>query len=282
MLSFLQYQDLLSCALVSHRWRVLANAPSLWKHLCFLQGWQWRESSRHRIPSFPQSHYFDDEGVGEDEDDWPSAEVDSGFVSMSMGARPLEDGFVENTGEYRFPFSALLPTGIKQCSISTPFHHTSTPLKPDYKLLHQTHILLRNRLLHSSYRLTYLQTQGTPNAHNALIYCLQLHTIPGAPGFPNRQVLFTGSRDRTIRQWNLSKGVVERIFQDVHEGSILSICIQDNYMISGGSDRKVVVWDLESGDVLKIIEDHLDSVLCVRADTTRLVTCSKGVILLFG
>lgn len=150
--------------------------------------------------------------------------------------------------------------------------------KPDYKLLHQTHILLRNRIRHSSYRLTYLQTRDTPNSHTSTIYCLQLYTFPDSPECPGRQVLFTGSRDRTIRQWDLSRGVVERVFQGVHEASVLSLCVRRNLIVSGDNDRRVVVWDIKTGEISKVIDDHLDSVLCIRFDDKRLVTCSKGEI----
>lgn len=47
-------------------------------------------------------------------------------------------------------------------------------------------------------------------------------------------------------------------------------------MASGGSDRRVAVWDLKEDKLVKIICDHDDSVLCVRFDEQRLVSCSKG------
>ena len=47
-------------------------------------------------------------------------------------------------------------------------------------------------------------------------------------------------------------------------------------MASGGSDRRVVVWNLEKNKLAKVIYDHDDSVLCVRFDEQRLVSCSKG------
>lgn len=268
ILSFHQYRDLLSCALVCRRWRTLADDPTLWKQLCAMQGWEWRESTRHRVNIPSVSNHFDDEGVGDDEDEWPAMEVDSGYNTLSMDKRVLADP----SSGLSLSSSAQLHAHPSPAISPVP---TTSQSKADYKLLHQTHVLLRNRLEHSSYHLTYLQTQGTPNSHTALIYCLQLHTFPDTEDTPSRQVLFTGSRDRTIRQWDLLRGMVERIYQGVHEGSVLSICVQDSYLISGGSDRKVVVWDIESGEAVKIIEDHMDSVLCVRSDSTRLVTCSK-------
>ncbi|KAK7034703.1 hypothetical protein VNI00_012110 [Paramarasmius palmivorus] len=182
--------------------------------------------------------------------------------------------------------------------------NTPTHLKPNYKLLYLTHVKLQHRILTSSYRLSTLQsrngatqpgtsTQNTPNPHTNTIYCLQLYTYASS----GKQVLFTGSRDKTIREWNLSTGVVERVIGGVHTSSVLSICVANGLLASAGSDRRVVVWDLGELDsgadrlgdvnnrstvvgpgglrVLKVIEDHEDSVLCVRFDKERLVSCSK-------
>ncbi|KAJ3483182.1 hypothetical protein NLI96_g6494 [Meripilus lineatus] len=46
-------------------------------------------------------------------------------------------------------------------------------------------------------------------------------------------------------------------------------------MVTGGSDRRVAVWDLNENYLVKLIQDHEDSVLCVRFDEKRLVSCSK-------
>ena len=144
--------------------------------------------------------------------------------------------------------------------------------KPNYKLLHQTHILLRNRLLHNSFRFSTLQMRGTPNSHTSIIYCLQLYTYPE----DGRQTLFTGSKDCTIREWNLATGNVERVFEGVHTNSVLSLCAQGNYIASGGSDWRVCVWNIKDGRLLRTINDHQDSVLCVRFNEKHLVSCSKG------
>lgn len=144
--------------------------------------------------------------------------------------------------------------------------------KPNYKLLHQTHVRLRNRFGAAQYTLSNLQTRGAPNGHTNTIYCLQLYTYPAT----GKQVLFTGSKDRTIREWDLQSGAVIRILENAHESSVLSICVARGLLASASSDRRVVVWDLARSQVIKVIRDHEDSVLCVRFDEKRLVSCSKG------
>lgn len=139
-----------------------------------------------------------------------------------------------------------------------------------------THMKLYHRFRTSSYRLSALQTRGAPNnAHTNTIYCLQLYTYPSG-----LQVLFTGSRDRTVREWNLTTGLVERVIGGIHTGSVLSVCVHGGYLASAGSDYRVVVWDLEKNQLHKVLMEHTDSVLCVRFDDKRLVSCSKGIVVL--
>ena len=166
----------------------------------------------------------------------------------------------------------LIGSGIS-ASNDSPNPFLPSVDKPNYKLLHQTHIKLRNRILTSSYRLSTLQTRGRPsNAHSNTIYCLQLYTYPDS----HKQVLFTGSRDKTIREWNLITGNVERVIENVHASSILTLCVHGGYLASAGSDRRVALWHLGENRLEKVICDHQDSVLCVRFNDTKLVSCSKG------
>jgi WD40 repeat protein len=296
--SHLPFQTLLTCALVSRRWQALANDQTIWKRLCTARGWTWRQPARTHTfePSYPPHNAewndSDDEGMGDSDDGGTDdeiisgaeadlalmpAELDSGFASMSSS-----DGvpLFSNARDTLYSGSAV---GSSARSKSLTRHSAPSVLKttgetlylmPNYKLLHQTLIKLRNRFLSSNYRLSALQTRGAPStAHTNTIYCLQLYTYPET----GQQVLFTGSRDRSIREWNLTTGLVERIISGVHSSSVLSLCAQNGYLASAGSDRRVMVWHLESNELVGVICDHEDSVLCVRFDDERLVSCSKGM-----
>ncbi|KAG7092986.1 hypothetical protein E1B28_009285 [Marasmius oreades] len=256
-------------------------------------------------------------------------ELDSGFASMSFEGAPLFNAFLRRqsssstlTRSLSSPFhtnpstlrhsvaNAHHPKAKEKApmtkrsrttsqrnsapSISTHLFNSGMLLKPNYKLLYLTHIRIQRRMFTSSYRLSTLQTRDgitnpnhTLDAHQNTIYCLQLYTYSTT----GKQVLFTGSRDKTIREWDMATGCVERVFCRVHTSSVLSVCAANGMLASAGSDRRVVVWDLgdretqcrveggldipTSTGIVKVIEDHEDSVLCVRFDCERLVSCSK-------
>ena len=109
-----------------------------------------------------------------------------------------------------------------------------------------------------------------------------------------RDWILSGSRDMTIRLWTLStsRPRVVKVFQNGHEGSVLSIytyrvplaCPEADksrsklMAVSGGNDGTICLWDIEaeSRDPIKIINAHDDAVLCVRGDSQRVVSCSRG------
>ncbi|OCH92092.1 WD40 repeat-like protein [Obba rivulosa] len=289
--SYLPYQSLLTCCLVSRRWRALADDQSLWKNLCAARGWRWKTPMNpFRIPDTQNCDYYDDsddEGMGDEEDSMEAVQhmllpddIDhSPFrVRSSSPDTPSTPATAVQSQSLYIPggahdYSGTASQHISACVSNSSIWPSSSLMKPDYKLLHQTHIRLRNRMLSASCTLSSLQTRGSSNGHTNTIYCLQLYTYPET----GVQVLFTGSKDHTVREWDLRTGGVVRVIDGIHESSVLSISVNNGLLASGGSDRRVAVWDLTKNELVKIIDDHLDSVLCVRFDDEgrRLVTCSK-------
>lgn len=92
--------------------------------------------------------------------------------------------------------------------------------------------------------------------------------------------LVSGSRDRTMRIWDVRTGRLARPPLVGHHGSVL--CLQfdadpeEDLLVSGSSDSNVFIWKFSTGELLqRITRAHRESVLNVRFDKRILVTSSK-------
>ncbi|PIG69366.1 F-box and WD domain protein [Aspergillus arachidicola] len=92
--------------------------------------------------------------------------------------------------------------------------------------------------------------------------------------------LVSGSRDRTVRVWNIDTQRLRYRPLVGHSKSVL--CLQfdprpsEDIIITGSSDKSVIIWRFSTGEKLKeIAPAHQDSVLNLRFDERYLVTCSK-------
>lgn len=197
-----------------------------------------------------------DEGLGEEE-------------ANSLHTDPEPESKDEESSKNIEGLVPMIPNSSNQL----PTESEPTSRIPNYKLLYRTHIILKNRLQQGLYRFSTLQRFGNhpPHSHNSTIYCVQLHNLS------NRQVVFSGSKDTRLLMWDLERGQVERIFSGPHTGSVLGICaLGDDIVVSGGGDARVVIWSITQETPFIVLNDHLDSVLSVRMDEHRLVSCSKG------
>ena len=107
-------------------------------------------------------------------------------------------------------------------------------------------------------------------AHTECVYTLQ---------FIGR-FLVSGSRDKTLRIWDLDTQRLIRKPLVGHTGSVL--CLQfdnsekEDIIISGSSDTDVILWRYSTGQILqKIHKAHKESVLNLKFDQRFLVTSSK-------
>jgi WD40 repeat protein len=227
----------------------------------------------------------------------------------------------------------LVPTGEPPISshLSEP---SSIPLV-NYKHLYLTHSIISKRIRHPTEdqrpmivdAISSIEAGGL-SGHTEAIYSLTLFRRPmnfnlkscsgcsddtyrllrddgrdiGDLEVSGRDWLLTGSRDRTLRLWQLDhpKPRVVKVFMGAHEGSVLSAFVvkikatagstnhsrtdvtQEKLMaITGGSDGKICSWDLEGdGTAEKEVLAHQNSVMCVKGDDERIVSCSKGKSLL--
>jgi WD40 repeat protein len=93
----------------------------------------------------------------------------------------------------------------------------------------------------------------------------------------NEPWLFTGSADRTIRQWNLSSGQAEHVLTG-HQETVASLAVDDagRRLVSGDYQGVARIWDIKSGQCLHELHGHTDSVIRIALDAqgTRAVTAS--------
>lgn len=105
-------------------------------------------------------------------------------------------------------------------------------------------------------------------AHEECVYTIQF----------SGNWLVSGSRDKTIKIWDLESQRCTKTLRGQHEQSVL--CLQfdpiQDIIVSGGSDSYVVVWRFQDGKVIKkMTTAHSESVLNLRFDDRYLITCSK-------
>ncbi|EPE03073.1 f-box wd-40 repeat-containing protein [Ophiostoma piceae UAMH 11346] len=142
--------------------------------------------------------------------------------------------------------------------------------------LNWKHLYTLRRRLESNWELGKFTNFQFPHpdhpeeAHGECIYTIQF----------NSDYLVSGSRDRTIRIWNMkTRRLMQRPLSG-HRGSVL--CLQfdsdpeEDLIVSGSSDSKVILWKFSTGEVIqRLTNAHREPVLNVKFDKKILVTCSK-------
>lgn len=96
----------------------------------------------------------------------------------------------------------------------------------------------------------------------------------------NEEYLVSGSRDKTLRIWNLATRRLVGKPLVGHVGSVL--CLQfdsdpgEDIIVSGSSDSDVIIWKFSTGEIIqRLTHAHRESVLNVKFDKRILATCSK-------
>ncbi|OAQ82169.1 F-box and WD domain-containingprotein [Purpureocillium lilacinum] len=148
---------------------------------------------------------------------------------------------------------------------------SSTRYRLNWKYLYNM-----RRRLESNWELGKYTTFQLPHpmhpeeGHQECVYTLQF----------DANYLVSGSRDQTMRIWNMHTRRLVREPLVGHRGSVL--CLQfdahpaEDILVSGSSDSNVFIWRFSTGELIqKITKAHRESVLNVRFDKRILVTSSK-------
>lgn len=168
---------------------------------------------------------------------------------------------------YQEPSLPIQPT------LTTPGYNNH--LRLNWAFLYKNRKRLEDNWLHN--RFTTFQIPHPNYPHEGHAECI--YTIQYSPNF-----LVSGSRDRTVRIWNMkTRRLVGEPLRG-HTGSVL--CLQfdespdEDILITGSSDSSVIIWQFSTGTILKTIEKaHQESVLNLKFSKKWLVTCSKDKLI---
>ena len=183
-------------------------------------------------------------------------------------------GFEPNLPPYlsQFRFSKTAAANRHRLSLEKPLmvsaHHQA---RMNYQYMYKQKRRLEDNWDKGRYKNFQLPHRNFPNeAHEECVYTIQYQG----------DYLVSGSRDRTVRIWNLNSGRLAQRPLKAHVGSVL--CLQfdsrpeENIIISGSSDTHVILWRFSTGKIIrKILNAHKESVLNLRFDHRFLITCSK-------
>ncbi|KKK15384.1 hypothetical protein P175DRAFT_0495665 [Aspergillus ochraceoroseus IBT 24754] len=318
--SYLDPQTLLTASLASRAWRSRIFDSRLWRDLYIGEGWRVDIDAIHAFEreqsalSSPQSRKsrsrHADTDIGEPKhkkrvplgwlDSRATASEENGSTTRENGERPREadregDHVMNDAADDRSAlFSRAQELGKRresQAGISPP---KSLPqalsTHPKSSLLirmangsvkvNWPHLFRQRRRLEDNWtkgKFTNFQLPHPAHmeeAHRECVYAIQFIG----------KWLVSGSRDRTVRVWDLE---TKRLWYRPLVGHTKSVlCLQfdpspsEDIIVSGSSDKNVIVWRFSTGEKIhEIAPAHDDSVLNLRFDHRYLVTCSKDKLI---
>ncbi|KAG1459819.1 hypothetical protein G6F46_006077 [Rhizopus delemar] len=100
--------------------------------------------------------------------------------------------------------------------------------------------------------------------HLDSVYCLQF----------DKRLLFTGSRDRTVKIWDLcTYQCIHTLYG--HDASVLCLRYDDELLVTGSSDTTLIVWSMRTRQPISRLTGHMSSVLDICLDSNYIISCSK-------
>jgi len=283
LLCFLDLSSIIACQSVSHRWSILANDSAVWRELFYRrQGWGINlERALARGWTHPALNELFESS------DSPTASPDSP-IGRNVGRRIYSLPTLSSTGVHTDNIDVHIRPTVPKLS----FPHTPSPWSPEHPTdsflpspaLVQAPLFLPWRELYQRRAaLDARWTSGTPyprqlRGHADSVYCLEFDS----------QRIISGSRDQTIKAWDIKTGRCLGTFRG-HHGSVLCLKFQKDwdilgdkkkgFMVSGSSDRRACVWEIWIGEggklrarVRAVLKGHLDGVLDLRVDDQWIVS----------
>jgi WD40 repeat protein len=81
---------------------------------------------------------------------------------------------------------------------------------------------------------------------------------------PDGRYVVSGSKDETLRVWDLTTGETKRTLQGHTNGvSAVAVTPDSRYVVSGSYDKTLRVWDLTTGETKRTLQGHSYPVFAV-------------------
>lgn len=111
------------------------------------------------------------------------------------------------------------------------------------------------------FRFTGCMTRGHKKAwrkleHDGAVRCLGI----SAEGLG--EFLYSGSRDRSVKKWDLEDGSLVHCYQG-HVAAVRCLAVNSAFLVSGGDDRSIRVWRKDTPELLRSLAGHSDFVLAL-------------------
>ncbi|CEP11365.1 hypothetical protein [Parasitella parasitica] len=286
VLGFLDLSSLIQASQVSRSWHALCEERSVWRNLFEQQGWGYdREEMDAYLSNTPDEEKY--HAQSSNSSSGGSSNSASHFAPLPLvrTSSPLINSGKWSriyTLNHRPVVDAKSVRKVKRFTLesirSGNANEGDTMANPHYDPISDTHYinwqaLYQNRLeierrwKDGSCKLRMFPPANCPVAdlHTEGIYCIQF----------DKQKMVTGSRDRTIKVWDIQTGLCKVTLRG-HTGSVLCLQYDRQYVFSGSSDTNLIVTDMETGEVKRTLKGHRDSVLGLRlVKSDQIISCSK-------
>ncbi|EPS33505.1 hypothetical protein PDE_08467 [Penicillium oxalicum 114-2] len=300
--SYLEPRQLLTASLASRSWRSRILDSGLWRVLYINEGWRVdvrairnfeQEQSEALSPQTRRARpQCSDPDLSEPKQkkrvpmSWYDTRTADDTLSSNGKAEPDDEGdhHMVDASERTTQLARERP----RLESPTPALNSASLLQPPLRSslvvrmpngsarINWMHLYKQRRRLEANWhhgRFTNFQLphpSHPEDAHQECVYAIQFEG----------KWLVSGSRDRTVRVWDLE---TKRLWYRPLVGHAKSVlCLQfdpspeEDIIISGSSDRSVIMWRFSTGQrIHHIANAHADSVLNLKFDHRFLVTCSK-------
>ena len=115
---------------------------------------------------------------------------------------------------------------------------------------------------------------ATLQGHKEWVQCLVVH----------KNILYSGSVDKTIRAWNLDTNECITALQG-HTDSVNCLIVHNNILYSGSSDGTIRAWNLDTNECITALQGYTGCVRCLIVHNniyliwnldTRMITALQG------